>query len=226
MFIYFPEYIYRTSKLYVNSTFPKLDSTVAKQLIQSQLQDEKFEILLKEVNLKGIKLPTIYFSHCININESISKYDKIDNKIVFCLNKIDNYQQLIDNFISEMLYFYDYKIKFIEQKLNLNNLACSNIRACRVQIENSINSTNINLIEELTKRCCYTQGTLREEASSIYENEDVFAISKNFIDNNMHQCFNMKEPFEKIHLSNKKVIFDRVENRENISTIFYNLIRI
>ena len=226
MFTYFPEYVFRTSKLYVNSTFPKLDTTIAKEIIQIQLKDEKFSYLLNEIKQKNLKLPTVLFSHCIDINSSISKYDRIENKIIFCLNKIDSYQQLLDLFIREMLYFYDNNIKFTKQNLSLNNAACTNIRSCRVQIENSINCTNTSLIEELTRRCCYSQGTLREDISALYENEDVFQISKDYIDNNMHRCFNMKEPFEKILMSRKKVVFDKVEKKDNKYKIYFTLNKI
>jgi hypothetical protein len=221
MFIYFPEYVYRTSKLFFDSTFPKINKNEAKLLIQKELRDDKYQALLIEATKRNIKLPQVNFNHCIKINQSPSYYDKIENSIDFCLNKVKDYQLLLDIFIKEMLRFYDYNLNPDNKEMSLNDVSCSVIRGCRIQIQNSIELNNLILIEELTRRCSYSEDALKKDLQTLYENEDIFDISKRYIDSNFHRCFNKKEPFEGFYRGNNKTRLLRIDkSTEKIKLVY------
>ena len=136
MFIYFPEFLFKTFKLYVNNSFPKVSTEKVEAVIKSEIMSEKYSKLIDEFKLHKIKLPTIKLEHCTSIKVTSflgvnSSYSSIDNAINICTNHINDYEEIPAILNKELIYAYDHSIKYKNKNMTLNNNACSTIRSCR-----------------------------------------------------------------------------------------------
>jgi len=136
MFIYFPEFLFKTFKVYINSSFPKINKEKAESIIKYEITSEKYKDYIKEFKENKIKLPTVNLEHCSGTSISNflgfnSSYSYLDNKIKICINQINNYDEVPAILNKELIYAYDNLIKYKDQNISLNNHACTAIRACR-----------------------------------------------------------------------------------------------
>lgn len=137
MFIYFPEFIFKTFKVFINNSFPKINPDKANDIVQLEVFSPKYAKLLQDFKEEKLKLPKINLDHCISISVHNflgvkSSYSYLDNTISICYNHIQTYNEIPAILNKEMLYAYDMNVKYKNQnKLSLNNQACGSIRACR-----------------------------------------------------------------------------------------------
>lgn len=130
MFIYFPEFLYKTAKFYVKNTLPKLNEETSHKLIEEEFKFNPFNTLINKSTNTNKSLPTINLKHCFDFtfpkNKSI--YDFKSNSISLCFNYIENYEELIALLYKEITYYNE------ETKLksnNLNDIVCTSLKACR-----------------------------------------------------------------------------------------------
>jgi hypothetical protein len=204
MFIYFPEFFYKNTINYIQSTFrDKFDEKKYEEFIVKELsENENIKNMIKEFNEKKIKFPMISFEHCkpnffVNQSDSLdlkslSNYNNIDNRIKLCKNKIDSEEDFKMLLRKEISYAYDINIKYKSKpSYSLQDLSIMSINACTTMMKNI--SQHRLIKNELIKRCSYLElkYKFREEIKSIYEEENrmfedlkLNEIIKNLIDQN------------------------------------------
>ena len=136
MFIYFPEFLFKTFKLHINNSFPKVSSKHTEQVITTELNSAKFANLISDFKINKIKLPVVKLEHCSSISISNflnfkSSYNNLDNTIKICTNQLEHVNEIQSVINKELIYAYDNNIKFKNQDMTLNNQACTTIRSCR-----------------------------------------------------------------------------------------------
>jgi len=172
MFIYFPEFLYKNTLNYIQSTFRNnLDGNnpKAKDLILNEINSNNdIKLIFKEFKDHKIKLPTLKLEHCtpklfanqseyFNAN-SISNFNNIENTITICQNKIESVDDFVLLFRKELSYAYDLNMKFKNKGSNtLQDYSKMCINACTMMIKNNNKGTNKLLKKELIKRCAYLE---------------------------------------------------------------------
>lgn len=135
MFIYFPEFFYKTFKKFVVNSFPRVETEKIESIINFELKSPDLHNLFKEFKENKLQLPQINIDFCSSLNiqtflDGKSSYDYINNTIRICYNYIDDYSQVPVILRKELLTAYDYNIKY-KGSQSLNTKACISIRACK-----------------------------------------------------------------------------------------------
>ncbi len=208
MFIYFPEFLYKNTLNYIQSTFRNnLDgnNSKAKELIMNEINsNNEIKLIFKEFKDHKIKLPILKLEHCapklfanqseyFNVN-SISNFNNIENTITICHNKIDSVEDFALLFRKELSYAYDFSIRFKNKgSYKLQDYSKMCINACTMMIKNN-KGTHKLLQNELIKRCSYLELKYKfgNEIKNFYDDQNQISedlklneIVKELIDQNI-----------------------------------------
>lgn len=129
MFIYFPEFLCRTTKFYLNHTFPKIDNSSMKQFIEVEIKSEQTINFFKLVDKNKLALPKLVFENCFDLSfpKKKSNYDLTKNTISICENYIENYVEGIGILFKELVNFFESQ----NSNNTANEIACRSLKSCK-----------------------------------------------------------------------------------------------